>query len=106
MDIRHTAAYSSATLPSVQRPRTAPNADSGTPRPSDAAGEAPRRAEAPKPSAEPRTASGEPERIQYPDGALSTRAQQALKAYLTQEHLAQQEHRAALNQALGVDYYV
>lgn len=106
MDIRHTAAYSSATLPSVQRPRTAPNADTGTTRPQDTASEAPRRAEAPDAGSESRKASDEPERIQYPDGTFSTRVQQALKAYLTQEHFAQQEHRTALNQALGVDYYV
>lgn len=37
--------------------------------------------------------------------ALNARSQQALQAYLSHENIAQQESQAALNQALGVDYY-
>jgi hypothetical protein len=45
-------------------------------------------------------------KVQRQRGPLSIHAQQALQAYLSHENLAQQESRDALNQALGVDYYV
>ncbi len=45
-------------------------------------------------------------KVQRQYGPLNNRAQQALQAYLSHENLAQQESRDALNQVLGVDYYV
>lgn len=107
MDIRKTAAHSIPALPVPQRPRTEPNAAPQTgpvqrrePAAQGSDSAAPRRADYPAPvvsGAEPSRGGAE--------SILSPRIQQALKAYQSQENYAQQESRAALTRALGVDYY-